>query len=125
MSPVAAVASLTAFAHWLDGDAVKARVALDRVPPGTAYQMARLINLALELGMDPRTWSASRRRGRTPPRPVRIAQVRGAEPRDPRAAEAPTGPRPCWTTPVRRGELVASRAGDTRRRDGAGAPGMA
>jgi len=59
-SPVAAVASLAAFAHWLDGDAVKARVALDRVPAGTAYQMARLINLALELGMDPRTWSASR-----------------------------------------------------------------
>jgi hypothetical protein len=57
---VAAVASLAAFAHWLDGDAVKARVALDRVPAGTAYQMARLINLALELGMDPRTWSASR-----------------------------------------------------------------
>ncbi|WP_404388811.1 DUF4192 family protein [Humibacillus xanthopallidus] len=58
-SAVAAVASLAAFAHWLDGDAVKARVALDRVPAGTAYQMARLINLALELGMDPRTWSAS------------------------------------------------------------------
>ena len=56
-SPVAAVASLTAFAHWLDGDAVKARVALDRVPGGTAYQMARLIDVALELGMDPRTWN--------------------------------------------------------------------
>ncbi|TQM63788.1 DUF4192 domain-containing protein [Humibacillus xanthopallidus] len=55
--PVAAVASLTAFAHWLDGDAVKARVALDRVPAGTAYPMARLIDVALELGMDPWTWT--------------------------------------------------------------------
>ncbi|WP_344252334.1 DUF4192 domain-containing protein [Terrabacter carboxydivorans] len=59
MAPVAPVASLTAFAHWLDGDAVKARVALDRVPAGTAYQMARLIDVALELGMDPRTWTVA------------------------------------------------------------------
>ncbi|GAA2153510.1 uncharacterized protein DUF4192 [Humibacillus xanthopallidus] len=54
---VAPVASLTAFAHWLDGDAVKARVALDRIPPGTSYQMARLVNLALEVGMNPRAWT--------------------------------------------------------------------
>ncbi|MER7070582.1 DUF4192 domain-containing protein [Terrabacter sp. NPDC000476] len=56
-APVSSVASLTAFAHWLDGDALKARVALDRVPAGTAYEMARLIEVALELGMDPRTWT--------------------------------------------------------------------
>lgn len=54
---VAPVASLAAFAHWLDGDAVKARVALDRIPPGTNYQMARLVNLALEVGMNPRAWT--------------------------------------------------------------------
>ncbi|MER7071934.1 DUF4192 family protein [Terrabacter sp. NPDC000476] len=54
---VSAVASLTAFAHWLDGDAVKARAALARVPAGTAHLMARLVDVALELGMDPRTWS--------------------------------------------------------------------
>ncbi|TQM57861.1 uncharacterized protein DUF4192 [Humibacillus xanthopallidus] len=59
VAPLAPVASLTAFAHWLDGDAVKARVALERVPAGTAYQMARLIDVALELGMDPRTWTAA------------------------------------------------------------------
>lgn len=54
---VAPVASLAAFAHWLDGDALKARVALDRIPPGTNYQMARLVNLALEIGMNPRAWT--------------------------------------------------------------------
>lgn len=56
-SPVPPVASLTAFAHWLDGDAVKARVALDRIPAGTTYPMARLIDLALEVGMHPRAWT--------------------------------------------------------------------
>jgi hypothetical protein len=54
---IAPVASLAAFAHWLDGDAVKARVALDRIPPGTNYHMASLVNLALEIGMNPRSWT--------------------------------------------------------------------
>ena len=54
---VAPVASLAAFAHWLDGDAVKARVALDRIPPETGYEMARLVNLALEVGINPRAWT--------------------------------------------------------------------
>jgi hypothetical protein len=52
----APVASLTAFAHWLDGDGVKARVALDRVPAGQNYPMARLLATALEVGMHPTTW---------------------------------------------------------------------
>jgi hypothetical protein len=54
---VAPVASLAAFAHWLDGDAVMARAALDRIPPGTNYQMARLVNLTLDVGMNPRAWT--------------------------------------------------------------------
>lgn len=76
---VAPVASLTAFAHWLDGDAVKARIALDRVPSGTTYQMARLIHMALELGMDPRTWDIPDHAGppgqdtSTPPRSVGLS----------------------------------------------------
>lgn len=96
-SPVAAVASLAAFAHWLDGDAVKARVALDRVPPGTAYQMARLIHLALELGMDPRTWSASREGDGPHPDPFPSTTSMGLrrathEPPKPPPGRGPAGP---------------------------------
>ena len=50
-------ASLTAFAHWLNGDGIPARLALQRVPDAPPYTMARLVNTALEIGMDPKTWS--------------------------------------------------------------------
>jgi hypothetical protein len=53
----APTASLTAFAHWLNGDGIQARLALERVPDEPPYTMARLVNTALELGMDPKTWS--------------------------------------------------------------------
>ena len=65
----APVASLTAFAHWLDGDGVKARVALDRVPHGPNYPMARLLATALDVGMHPNTWD--------PPRESRPSGHRG------------------------------------------------
>ena len=51
------IASLTAFAHWLNGDGIKARIALERVPDESLYTMARLVNTALEVGLDPKTWS--------------------------------------------------------------------
>lgn len=53
----APTASLTAFAHWLNGDGIQARVALERVPDEPTYTMARLVNTALEVGMNPKTWS--------------------------------------------------------------------
>jgi hypothetical protein len=53
----APTASLTAFAHWLNGDGIQARLALERVPDEPIYTMARLVNTALEVGMDPKTWS--------------------------------------------------------------------
>jgi hypothetical protein len=53
----APTASLTAFAHWLNGDGIQARLALERVPDEPPYTMARLVNTALEVGMDPKTWS--------------------------------------------------------------------
>ncbi|WP_256791951.1 DUF4192 domain-containing protein [Terrabacter sp. Ter38] len=96
-SPVAPVASLTAFAHWLDGDALKARVALDRVPAGTAYQMTRLIEVALELGMDPRTWTVPDDLdgpGRDPSASSTSEELRHAtrEPPKPPAGRGPDGP---------------------------------
>ncbi|WP_457255974.1 DUF4192 domain-containing protein [Pedococcus sp. P5_B7] len=53
----APTASLTAFAHWLNGDGIQARVALERVPDEPIYTMARLVNTALEVGLNPKTWS--------------------------------------------------------------------
>ena len=50
-------ASLTAFAHWLNGEGIQARFALERVPDEPPYAMARLVNAALAVGMDPKTWS--------------------------------------------------------------------
>jgi hypothetical protein len=53
----APTASLTAFAHWLNGDGIQARLALERVPEEPPYTMARLVHTALEVGMDPKMWS--------------------------------------------------------------------
>lgn len=53
----APTASLTAFAHWLNGDGIQARVALQRVPDEPPYTMARLVNTALEVGVNPKSWS--------------------------------------------------------------------
>ena len=53
----APIASLAAFAHWLGGDGIGARLALERVPDEPPYTMAKLVSAALQVGMDPKTWS--------------------------------------------------------------------
>lgn len=53
----APTASLTAFSHWLNGDGIGARLALERVPDEPPYTMAKLVSAALQVGMDPKTWS--------------------------------------------------------------------
>lgn len=73
----AATASLTAFASWLRGDGLAARVALDRVPTDPPYTMARLIDSALTGGMDPGTWQVP-------------ARMRGPDPQPNTTAARPT-----------------------------------
>ncbi|CAM3680543.1 DUF4192 domain-containing protein [Nocardioides marinus] len=54
----AAPASLLAFGSWLSGHGALAWCALDQVPRGTPYTLARLVAAAIETGMHPREWDA-------------------------------------------------------------------
>ena len=52
----APAAALTAFSYWIAGDGLSARTALERVPQGQDYSLARLIGAALHSGLDPKSF---------------------------------------------------------------------
>jgi hypothetical protein len=82
----APTASLTAFAHWLSGDGIQARMALERVPDDPPYSMARLVTMALTVGMDPKGWSLP---PELRPQPVEDAIVTGKSTAGRERAEPP------------------------------------
>jgi hypothetical protein len=91
----APTASLTAFAHWLNGDGIQARLALERVPHEPPYPMARLVKTALEVGMDPKTWSVP---PELRPEPVETS-ITGRHPMPGRERRDPPNPRSDRDTP--------------------------
>jgi hypothetical protein len=58
----AAPASMLGFASWLSGHGALAWCALDQVPEGKSYPLADLVAAAVQHGMHPREWEASRTR---------------------------------------------------------------
>ena len=94
----APAASLAAFANWLNGHGVHARLALEGVPSGTPYPMAKLIDLALQTGMDPKLWKVPPElrvdEGSPPPRgPSPIAKTWRRDPPPSLGPSPGTGPR--------------------------------
>jgi hypothetical protein len=55
-----APASLLGFASWLSGHGALAWCALDQVPKGRPYALANLVAAAVQSGMHPREWEASK-----------------------------------------------------------------
>jgi hypothetical protein len=51
----APAASLCAFSHWVAGDGLGARAALERMPPDQPYPMADILWTVLRSGIDPKT----------------------------------------------------------------------
>jgi hypothetical protein len=49
-------ASLAAFSYWVAGDGLSARTALERIPDGQDYPLARLLGAALQSGVDPKSF---------------------------------------------------------------------
>lgn len=58
----AAPASLLGFASWLSGHGALAWCALDQVPKEKPYALANLVATAVQTGMHPREWEASKTR---------------------------------------------------------------
>lgn len=56
----AAPASLLAFAGWLSGHGALAWCALDQVPDDKPYALANLVSSAVQSGIHPREWEASK-----------------------------------------------------------------
>lgn len=56
----AAPASLLAFGSWLSGHGAMAWCALDQVPEGKPYALAKLVAAAVQTGMHPREWEAAK-----------------------------------------------------------------
>lgn len=56
----AAPATLLGFASWLGGHGAHAWCALDQVPEGKPYSLASLVAAAVQSGMHPREWEASK-----------------------------------------------------------------
>lgn len=56
----AAPASLLGFASWLTGHGAMAWCALDQVPQDKPYALAGLVAAAVQGGMHPREWKASK-----------------------------------------------------------------
>lgn len=56
----AAPASLLGFASWLSGQGALAWCALDQVPQDRPYALAHLVAAAVQSGMHPREWEASK-----------------------------------------------------------------
>ena len=56
----AAPASLLAFGSWLSGHGAMAWCALDQVPKGKPYALAKLVAAAVQTGMHPREWEAAK-----------------------------------------------------------------
>jgi len=56
----AAPASLLGFASWLSGQGALAWCALDQVPEDKPYTLANLVAAAVQSGMHPREWEASK-----------------------------------------------------------------
>jgi hypothetical protein len=77
----AAPASLLAFAGWLSGHGALAWCALDQVPKDKPYALANLVAAAVQSGMHPREWEASKA----------LATDQGAEVFAPALSSAPQG----------------------------------
>lgn len=56
----AAPASLPGFASWLSGHGALAWCALDQIPKNKPYGLANLVTAAVQTGMHPREWEASK-----------------------------------------------------------------
>lgn len=56
----AAPASLLGFASWLSGHGALAWCALDQVPKDKPYTLANLVAAAVQSGVHPREWEASK-----------------------------------------------------------------
>ena len=77
----AAPASLLGFASWLSGHGALAWCALDQVPKDKPYALANLVAAAVQSGMHPREWEASKT----------LTTDRGAEALAPTRTTAPHG----------------------------------
>lgn len=78
----AAPASLLGFASWLSGHGALAWCALDQVPKDKPYALANLVAAAVQSGMHPREWEASKTlttdRGTDTSAPTRTTAPQGA-----------------------------------------------
>lgn len=89
----APAASLAGFGYWIAGDGLSARAALERIPPGQDYPLARLLTATIRHGLDPTDFPMP---SRQPPDPASVtgpSTGRGRSRREPPRPSAP-GPTP-------------------------------